>query len=810
MPESIQLLRDYLATLSKPDQILDLAASLLGTLEGSQLEQKLMHQTCVVINNGFRDRADLDEALKNFLRFSKAARLGLQKSHDFERIAQRGMLRRALTEVIADPLRMILGHNCRLRIWALPAESETYTGLLATGMKEDFRLEFEKAHRLPAINAGYRKVPDTQCLLLMIDTAEVALSSSTQEERTKSIRWYEEKLGLGLVVDQTYTWHFPMPPLAELADGVVVPKRSEDASWALSFDLGTRQAKFDPLLLKMVDRVIQIVGDELSLALDNLVGNGSPNDSPQRMLNESLKKPPAKGKEGSRNKKYGARRSANPQGRSNYADLLRLFMAGFACAPRTFAEERETPRLWVYAQADRKDPLLERLMRWIDEARKSRGPTVVTLLGPSGSGKGLLTRCIPGRGGRSGGYEKLAVTNAERFPYQLQGAEIGTWTGLNQRLVSPIRTAGEGVVHVDELLSIMAVEPDKFASAKGPFEEIRVGNPIKPHNGTEAWVPQAMLVINGLKEHFETIKGHQSLKEWLGRFGRKGLVPGWRELPAASRAVILRNSLLRQMVHRGARTAAVQVDAFRWLVECPEQKFFDDENMRGIDKITEYASIEEGKLYLRVEQIADAIEDLQKYPVFPNLPENEQWLFLGEGSAWWNKLNKLDKLVVTLAQLTSNQVKPLGQISEKELLVAVDSVSSQSDVFDLAYLMYAAVRKLSKTARGRDAEEHTRGRSDEDPDPTLTAPNRYQDFFYSNGPWREKVREYLSANADGSTVTPGDLKLRGPSKGRLAETFEKHVQDNMARLQAEVERLSCAFPTLYHVVPYWNWRHLIH
>lgn len=752
-----------------------------------------------VVGQAAMDGEDLTPALSVFHTFEKYAPTALDKCNGLSSIRQFTDLRTTLYEVVVVPLSEVLGHRCRVRMWVLPDGTNRYLGLVSFNMGEPFRLDFEAGRRLPTEEAPYEELHDAECLLLKYQRVKTALRTRGDQEAGLALEWYENNLRLGSLVPETYTWHFPRIEYDPTAGSIVLPNAHNRTLWALSFDVGIQNGVCDQVILRMLDRFIRAVGPLLPMELETLSAavqvsacddnfgasiEVKPVPAPRTLLEE-----------------VAPLTAQLPEDIAVEApitdsELWSQFKATFDCIPCPYPQEANEPQLWVYSAGDLK---AEVVSRWVQTTRAIRRPDTALIVGLSGTGKTSLVTSLLGHGGRPSMVSWPVGDDPRQANVDAHGAEKNYYPNSGER-VSIVEDAGEGVVFVDEFLSALARDKG-FDLLKAPIEDMRAGRPIRrlPAGRGKRWHPRALIVFAGTPAHYVSIEEEHS--EWIRRFGQRVTVPGWCDLESSSRAVILRWCILQEMAKKSYTRAAVHVDAFHWLVLDPQPpEFFEKTNMSGIRNIVEYAgtlsSIDDGELRLAPEQISDHIRDaVRSNASLRRRTFGDRWLYLGEGSAWEGGLPEREQLVLRLARGALKRPAPEDMVSKESLWSALRSIESETDVYNTAYLFCAAVRCIPVEKSGG-----------EDPDPYRTACNRYQDYFDNKAPWLEAVKKYLPTKSAGDGATLSALKIRGPAKGYLGDKFEQHVLDNARQIQAVVERLACAYPPFFHIVPYWNYR----
>jgi hypothetical protein len=206
------------------------------------------------------------------------------------------------------------------------------------------------------------------------------------------------------------------------------------------------------------------------------------------------------------------------------------------------------------------------------------------------------------------------------------------------------------------------------------------------------------------------------------------------------------------------------------------------------------ASEPNNEIRLMPENISDAIvKRIHRVPAIE--PEViDQWLEIGEGSSFESALTPFDQIVIRIAKCSGHSGGKKYCVTEDELKKAISSFRSKDDAYRATYLLVAAVRN-------NDFEGH---------DPARTGPKRYQEHFekQKQGAWQDFLRQYVRL-PDGTPVNPGELKVEGPSKGKCGLEFAESVETNARTIQADVERIACAFPSFLHVPPYWHWLDLL-
>lgn len=775
------------------------AASMQYGLLVDGATRNLVTTSADILYRAMLDQEDIAPALRVFPRFVRQTDRALRSQTVLESVRGWSDIRKAVTEIVAVPLSSVFGHKCRMRVWAIPPYAERYVGLLSLGMGETFRIEFEGGKQLPLGEAPYERIDNTRCLLLGREKVEVELGRRPGEDSNEALRWYREKLGLGPIIQETYTWHIPE---LSLASDTPVPLGGSNATWALSFDLGRHDAgerNCDRVLLKLVDRFVWALKDDLSKALERVAAGGLsavPEAAEISLLSKSTIEPSAASKVAPEGGIIVATRP--PPTASPTTDLEALFRSPLVCIPSTFPEPGDDPMPWICSE---NDPAASKVLDWVNRVIAQPGASTALAVGPSGAGKGILARTLVGKGRRPGPIHRFDLGDDPRQALMnFLGAEKDYYNNSDKR-ESVVRNAGSGVVLIDEFLTALVQTPE-FDLLKGSVEELRQNRRLSelPQSTGRRWKPEALLVFTGPPEDYQVV--HQRYKHWIRRFGPTLWVPGWLELTPQSRAAIFRWHLLREMAKRDIRQAEVHADAFYWLVTDPHPaEFFAECNMDGIVSIIQNAgamsAAENGKLRLLPEHISDAIRDKLCSPASSPKSGSNGWLLIGQGSSWESSLkDELDQLIIRLALKASSESQ--AELESKEALwSALRKISSKDDVYDTAYLFCAAVRLV-------EAEHEI--------DPCRTAPNRYQEHFDNKAPWHQVLAKYLpkvpSANSP-REATPADLKVRGPAKGPQGDAFEEHVIRNAARLQSTVERLACVHPPFFHVVPYWNWPHML-
>jgi len=671
-------------------------------------------------------------------------------------------------DFIVFPFRRLLGESCRVRLYWIKYATGEYGGLIGYGMPATFHESFINKS-LPVVEPPYKEIPGTSCFILSSEAIEQKFGSDGETKL-----WYRDCLGLGTVVDHTFTWHLDQTGLitTNITKGVC----------AISFDTGLRTRKgnhgaavhYDPVVLRILDRLLAHAYAE---RITDVFYRLSPNLGATSTSTENISKALAI------TVAEVAETSADSPKTCNLDSLLAeetiqsLFVpAGHEGAP------------WLCAVNDTKGTRV--IQTFQERAIMLRGASGFVIYGPSGCGKEMIARSIFTHSGRLGQFKKLDVVSGadglEKFVNRLRGLDKGTFTGQRpESYPSLIAEAGNGVVFFDEFLRTLCDFRESQTQWRGLFEDLLTGRTVTTAEGKHPFNNQALLIFTGESKDWDDIKQDPRLSHWPARCSRDGalVIAPWCEFTAHSHFVFLRWCLLVYLCELGRTHGSFERAALQKLMEISGDARKGPRFIRNALRTS--CVVADGRIRVSSDALRTSISagtlDIPRAADFRTDGNGyEEVLHLGPGSPYAERLTPLERLIIRVSIETDmGKSQKSGIVSPTELENAVQEIDSQQTMRAAQYLLLAAVRRAPLT------ENDKKG----------TGPTRFEDSFRPKTAYVNRFKSFFPENA------PGDWLIGGSEEG--ATMFEPEIMKAAGNLQAQVERISCAYPPFLHYVPFW-------
>lgn len=748
---------------------------------------------------------------------------------EHHKLAQLGDAPHAKTvlETFAESISALLVHGCRVRIYSIDLTAARYQGLASIGMDHDFDESFTNRKEIPLLEPPYSEVGGTLCVML----AAGKVAESLSHDRTPEYTWYRDILGLGTIVPETYTWHFTKTGCLPYS----VVRSSAPPSptmWAFSIDAGGNHRQYDERRLtlpqlRVIDALLRgSVGKSLARGVVNVIdghcetaekrdasekyATRSPDVTPHfsdgsilaseeptaPVINDCPAMPPQAMSACGKNTDSATKEPNAPLvGTSSPPTLI----GSFDCLPGK--------RPWVFSPVCEAATPVAKV--W-DELCNLVGPTGCLFQGPTGSGKNELLKSVYEVSRKlRGQYVSASLGEGTFTLVNLKGAGPGHYTGQEgnathegdtrrngrasnhkdgQRgaVLSVFQRAKEGVVVFSDLVTAIK-EGRKVADFLDVVWNAIVGDPVEREHDGKKWINKSIVAATGPEDSEEILR--RSNPDLLGRFEPVVTVPGWKDLCESSRKAIFRWHLLMLAKKYKAERVRVSREVYDWMVNDAKGQFATT-NMRGV-----YKRFTQGcRPRVLEDQDGEWLEltadSFSNYPV--DLPkESSGWLELGTVE-FEKRLDPFEKLILAIARcarsdshdcisglhpswettLSEKMQDPVGALNSYYLLAAAGSLHSAEDSNDLYGIR----------------------------------PKTHQ-CHLPNG--RNYVVQKLLG--DHCSLTASDFRGPGnsavPGSGHSGPNFYKlarHARQYARELQQVVERIACAYPPFFHVVPLWD------
>lgn len=789
---------DQDVALSAFDHIFELSSTTIAMLA----RDGEIRQLCQVFAHVFYDEASADENFLDLAEFASALEAEadslLNAASRLNRLTQ-GSDSSVPLQDFAASLSALLGHACRVRFYSIDIDNCEYIGLASLGMQDGFADAFEGAKQIPILEPPYVDVKDTLCSLLTAESIERSYSS----HEGKPIRdWYRKWIFSD--APETYTWHFTSSGCVPYS---VVRTIAQPAPtmWALSIDSGRNNSDFSQrrctrARIRMIDALLRgEVGRSLAEGIarfgskDNILDEAHlttaaaidtyPNDATNTSFTSNDGAPVIDsptldlGLAG-----YGRRAIKHEAVTSNSEPIDSPTLLGpFDCIPGK--------QPWIFSPLC---AVARRVADEIDSLCSVDGPTGVFLAGPTGSGKNLLLMALFELSRvLKGAFISVTLANQELNALKLKGAAKGMFTqqggnfgGSSGDVKSVFQIADGGLVVFPDLIRALE-EGRPIADVLDVLWNAVAGETVAREHDFKSWVNKAIVAATGPEYSFAVMK--ERYPDLLVRFINNVTIPGWKDLDELSRRAILRWHVLELAKKRGAAQIRVAECVYDWFVKDTDGSLAVT-NMRGawarFQRIRASTNVANEVLELSPASFLD-------WPSNSPSDTNGHWLELG-GQEFENRLVQSERLILDLARCSI--IGKHSCISERNSRwedVLDNSMADQGSTLDTYYLLLAAGRVT--------------GECDSN-DMFGIRPGIHQRHFPNGRNYivTAKLKDFFDATPSDFRGL-GDKKVKGSGHaGRAFPLLASHVRKNARRLQEIVERIACAYPPFFHVVPLWD------
>lgn len=712
-----------------------------------------------------------------------------------------------LKEIVAAPFLQLFGSRCRVRIYDIDPKTPAYVGLAAYGMSEAYAKKF-RGLTIPFENPPYATFPDTHYSVLTAD-------SVTKIPQGQNADWYREHLGLGTLVDLTYTWHIGRNGELVTVDNL------RDAAWALSFDHGCilpRTGQNDnhagAPLVRIADKVLRYAyARKILETIQLFVKQPPPAPAPvaPAVIAVAALQAATQGVTAPEAAAVVALADApRPQDQPTPILVQQDGSTSPFPDPDTFLSLAQTSKLscipagldheakpWVWAADDEEG---NKVMDGYKDALEIPKPSALLICGDTGSGKGMLAKSINDYAKESEDEEfrrlMVCTLNPESWKEtrnELTGVDDKGYTDVGASQSIAVQ-AGSGVVLVDEFLRIVTTPAGRAIEGqlRATIDSLIIGAPVvsQPKRERE-FKNKSLLIFTGSWKEWEQVGADEHLNHWVRRCTSGGtiVIPPWSEFSPATHGAFLRWCLVDVTQEKNGLEGAYEWDALMFLAKVGRATKTGPATIANAIKSS---SVLRGRCvvvtFAKLRQQGDAKWKTYHQEFARSDRGSDLVLKIGLGSTFVESLTPLERLIAMTHThaLDKNVVK---KIMTNQVAEACESLVNPMELLKAHYLLLAAVR-------------HIRPNAYQDEDRYLTTPRRMTKYFESRRPYLAAFNRCYP----GGEITPSSLHIKGDKnnreKGRTE--FLPLVTKLSGDLQSMVERIACACPSYYHTVPYWR------